>query len=338
MLNENAKRAPRSRLRIAIGFLCSLVIVVAAVWIFQNRQSIADSLVVASFSPSEAITRITERSNLTEKGQRIFYATQPVVSSPEDFNQQCPRQEPGSAILGCYTTNDRIYIYDLTNEQLDGMEEVTAVHEMLHAVWQRTNTAERDRLAKLLNEVYLTTDNEALKTRMDYYKRTEPTELNNELHSILGTESTALSDELEEYYAQFFDRPTILAHHANYNTVYTTLYDRSEELYSIMQELSSSIESRSQQYSQDVAQMEAAIIAFNERANNGSFTSASNFATERSALVARSDELDARRDAINADIATYDEYYNEYQQIASEIQVLNNSTDSFHQLEAAPSV
>ena len=105
-----------------------------------------------------------------------------------------------------------------------------------------------------------------------------------------------------------------------------------------MQGLSDSIESRSTQYGQDVTALDAAIIAFNARANAGSFASAAAFNIERSQLVTRSQELDSRREAINADIATYETYYKEYQQIASEIQVLNDSTDSFHQLEAAPSV
>ncbi len=338
MLNEKPRRSGASQLRRALGLVFSVVIIATAFWVFNNRQYLADSLVVASFSPSESIETITERAKFTDTGKRIFYAAQPIVSKPEDFNKQCPRQEAGSPILGCYTTNDRIYIYDLTNDRLDGMEEVTAAHEMLHAVWQRLSNTERERLTGLLEEAYAASDDQALKKRMEYYQRTEPGQLSNELHSILGTESHQLNAELENYYAQYFDRPTILAHHANYSQVYTGLYDRSEELYATMQGLSDSIESRSTQYGQDVTALDAAIVGFNARANAGSFASAAAFNIERSQLVTRSQELDSRREAINADIATYETYYKEYQQIASEIQVLNDSTDSFHQLEAAPSV
>lgn len=338
MLNEKARRTTKSRIWRIVGFGLSLLFILVAVWVFQNRQLLADHLVVASFSPSEQIKVIAERSELTDTGKRIFYATQPLVSEHADFNTQCPRKEEASAILGCYTSGDRIFIYNITNEKLDGMEEVTAVHEMLHAVWQRTGDDEREKLTAQLNAAYARIDDPALKTRMEYYQRTEPDQLVNELHSILGTEAASLSDELEAYYAQYFNRQAVTALHANYNEAYTTLTERSEAIYATMQTLSGSIEQRSTQYNQDIAALNEAINVFNTRANAGDFSSQSTFSAERSQLLARSESLEVARVAINTDIAQYEALYAEYQQIASEIQVLNDSTDSFRQLEAAPSL
>ncbi len=48
-----------------------------------------------------------------------------------------------NAILGCYNPSSRdIYIYNVTNSELDGVKEVTAAHEMLHAAWERLSESE----------------------------------------------------------------------------------------------------------------------------------------------------------------------------------------------------
>src|SRR5690606_10396580 len=146
-------------------------------------------------------------------------------------------QEKASPILGCYTSADRVFIYDITNEQLDGIEEVTAAHEMLHAVWNRMSSSERASIEKELRSAYEKLGDGTVKERMDYYVRTEPTEIANELHSILGTEVANLSDSLEAYYAQFFNRERVLALHDNYNSLYVSLQDRADVLYMNMESL-----------------------------------------------------------------------------------------------------
>lgn len=327
-----------SRVGSIIAFTLSGLFIVLAGWIFLNRQFALDQLAVWSYEPTAAVTTINERVQFTDKGTFIFYATKPLVAAQADFNEKCPRQEAGSPILGCYTNEDRIYIYDLTNEQLNGIEEVTAAHEMLHAVWYRTSNEEREKLSGELRKAYEKLDNKELDQRMQYYERTEPGELANELHSILGTEVASLGEPLESYYAQFFDRAAVLKLHGQYNDLYTSLNERADTLYASMESLGASIQSQSTAYDTAVNQYGADVSAFNARANGGGFATQSQFIQERAQLVARSDALDTQRQQINNDIATYNNYYNEYQKIADQIEVLNSSLDSFKQLEQAPSV
>lgn len=327
-----------SRTGSIIAFIVSGVFVVAAIWLFFNRQYAQDWISVQSFTPSSSIAGISERAQFTDKGQFIFYATQPSIENQETFNQQCPRQEAGSPILGCYTTNDRIYVYNITNEQLNGMEEVTAVHEMLHAVWYRTSSEDKERLTAELQAAYEALDDEELKTRMEYYERTEPGEFANELHAILGTEVASLSDSLETYYAQYFNRATVLKFHQQYKAVYTELNRRADALYTTMQTLSTSIQSRSAEYEAAVNQLTSDINSFNARARNDEFSSQSQFNSERAALVRRTASLNADRTRLNEDIVTYNGYYEEYQELSKQIEVLNNSIDSFKEIERAPSV
>lgn len=327
-----------SRVGSVIAFILSGLFIALAVWLFLNRQYVLDQIAVWNYTPSAQIQKINERVSFTDDGEFVFYATKPEVAAQETFNEECPRQEAGSPILGCYTTNDRIYIYDLTNQQLDGMEEVTAAHEMLHAVWYRTSNEEREKLTEQLKQAYAKIDDPALKTRMDYYERTEPGEFANELHSILGTEEASLDESLESYYAQFFNRADVVALHDQYNDVYQGLYSRADELYKTMQELSTTIQTQSSSYDAAAAQLSADITSFNARAQSGAFTSQAQFNAERAALIRRSNALDAQRVAINGNIETYNTYYNEYQEIAKQVEVLNDSLDSYNELDAGPSV
>ncbi len=321
-----------------VSFILSGLFIVTAWWVFTNRQHLLDQMTIWSYEPSSSVSTISDRVAFTDKGKFAFYATRPEVSSQASFNTQCPRQEVGSPILGCYTGEDRIYIYDITNEELDGMEEVTAAHEMLHAVWVRTSEGDKKSLEKQLREAYSSIDDAELKERMDYYERTEPGEFINELHSILGTEITELSNELDAYYAQYFDRDKVLALHQQYDSHYKALYARANELYPIMEALSASIETRSNAYDATAASLSADITAFNARAESGDFSSMSQFYSQRAVLVSRSNALEAERVAINNDIAKYDEYYKEYQEISSQIEVLNDSMDSYNKIDAGPSV
>ncbi len=321
-----------------IAFLVSGLFIVAAIWLFTNRQYAMDQFSVWTYEPSEEVAAIGKKVEFTDKGRFIFYATKPELESRESFNKKCPRQETGSPILGCYTSDDRIYVYNLTNEQLEGMEEVTAVHEMLHAVWYRTNASDREKLTKQLEAAYEKLDNKELKTRMDYYQRTEPGEFANELHSILGSEVASLGEPLESYYSQFFNRATVLKLHDQYSSVYKALYDRADVLYKNMQVLGATIESQRTAYDEAAKQLSADIALFNARAQSGAFTSQAQFNNERNALIQRTRALETQRTEINNNIATYNEYYNEYQDISKQIEVLNNSIDSFNQIEKAPSV
>jgi len=318
----------------------SIGILAAAGWLVMNRQFAIDQISVWSYTPSSKVQTIEERVDFTPKGKFQFYATQPQIDSSDQFNQDCPRQEAQSPILGCYTGQHRIFIYDVANAQLDGIEEVTSAHEMLHAVWERMSASEQTRIGGLLRTEYQKhTDNADLTSRMDYYQRTEPGQFENELHSILATETRTLSPELETYYGQYFkDRQKVVDLHDTYSAVFNSKRDQSDALYSELTALGISIESRTTKYNSDVTQLSADITAFNTRANSGQFSSISQFNSQRSTLLARTNQIDADRTAISTDIETYNTKYKTYQDLSSQIEVLNKSIDSIKELQPAPSV
>ncbi|MEO6109880.1 MAG: hypothetical protein ABIP50_02630 [Candidatus Saccharimonadales bacterium] len=327
-----------SHLPLILAVSASLIILAVASWLLLNRQYVTDQISVWSYKESASVKTIQDRIDFSDKGTFYFKTTQPVVANADDFNKDCPRQETGSPILGCYTAG-RIYIYNITNQQLDGIEEVTAAHEMLHAVWERMSPSEQRHIGSLLRTQYAQMTDADLKTRMDYYQRTEPGEFENELHSIIGTEVASINPELESYYKEYFqDRSKVIALHVQYNTVFTSLTNESNTLYESLVTLGKSIEARSNQYNTDVKQLQADIGAFNDRADSGTFSSQGDFNRQRSALITRSNQLEADRTSINDDIATYQSKYTRYQELASQIEVLNKSIDSIQDLNPAPSL
>lgn len=329
----------RSLSRSIVGGVVSIALLAAAAFLLLNQQYVKDQISVFSYKPNSTVQSVENRIDFTAKGKFYFYATQPEVDGSDTFNADCPRQETGNPILGCYS-NGRIYVYDVTNTELNGIEEVTAAHETLHAVWERTSDSEKARIGALLQDEYKKLSGDAdLTARMDYYQRTEPGQFINELHSILGTEQANLSPELETYYKQFFnDRQKVVALHEKYNSVFTGLKTQSTTLYTELTTLRDSIDTRTAQYNADIKQLSADIASFNTRANNGDFTSISSFNSERAALVARSDQIDADRTSISADIDTYNTKYSQYQDVSKQIEVLNNSIDSIKDLQPTPSV
>jgi hypothetical protein len=324
------------RLRRYTGYAVLVACVLAAIWLVMNRQYVVDQLAVWQYKPTAAVKSLAQESSMSTKGTFLFYASQPKIDGTQTFNQYCQKSEPQSAILGCYV-NLQIYIYDVKDSRLDGVEEVTAAHEMLHAAWDRLSDSEQVRVAKLLEATYEKLNNEDLNKRMEYYARTEPSERDNELHSILGTEYKDLGPELERYYGQYFeDRDKVVGLHEKYAAVFEAIQSKGKELADRLTGLASDINRRITAYNADVASLNADIQDFNRRAKAGDFSSRAQFDNERDGLLARSRALEADRQAINTKIKEYQSVRKQLEAINSQAEALNRSINS--SLAPAPSV
>jgi len=328
---------PRKQHGHIAGLVVAIITVVAAALLLLNRTYVVDQLTVWQFKPSNEVAALADRSGMNDSGKFYFYASQPAVLDEAAFNQQCDRKEEATAVLGCY--NGRaIYIYNVTDAQLDGIKEVTAAHEMLHAVYARLNDSEKQRISALLETEYEKLKNdERWAERIAFYARTEPGERGNELHSMIGTEVRDLNPELEDYYKRYFaDRSKVVALHEKYASVFESLKSRGEALSQQLTELGNQIEQATISYNADVNQLNADIDTFNRRAEGGEFLSQAEFQAVRSALLARVNDLESRRQTINADIARYTTLREELLSIASQSDALTRSLDS--NLAPAPSL
>lgn len=327
MLRSSTKRQNNK------GGVVSLVILAIsllfAVFLIVNRQPILDQISVWQYQPSNEIAQIVPKSGMNDGGKFYFYISHPSIESAEEFNKKCSRKETGTAILGCYN-GQTIFIYNVTDERLDGIKEVTAAHEMLHAAYSRLGEAEKKSVNELLEKEYeQLKNNKQFAERMAFYDRTEPGERDNELHSIIGTEVASISAELEMYYKKYFeDRLKAVRLHEKYAAVFNSLQKRGEEISAKLTDLAKAIESGSSQYNNDVAQLNQDIAAFNAKASSGGFSSGADFNAERARLIARANQLDIARQTVNDSIAEYNQLREELAAIATESDTLNKSIDS----------
>jgi hypothetical protein len=191
---SNQKNRKKSGILSSI-ILC-LVLIVAAILIFVYRQRIVDQIDFWEYKPSAEATNLIERAGMNSKGIFYYYASQPTLYSSNtaaDFNKSCNNTETTTAILGCYSS-DKIYIYVVTDKQLDGISEVTAAHETLHAIYDRLSGGEKTKVDKMVEAEYKTlAGDQYYADLLTFYNSYEPGQRDNELHSIIGTEVAYLN-------------------------------------------------------------------------------------------------------------------------------------------------
>ena len=163
---------------------------------------------------SADVADLAATTTMTERARRLFLAAEPAIEDAATFAHNCgidnaadtPGQ-PRTHTQGCYV-GGRIHL--LAPDRAEGRDllYVIAAHELLHAVYSELRPAERARIDAELAAAR--TGNERLEERLRPYG-SSPT-LNNEIHSILGSEFAGLSPALEAHYAQFFaDRSAVVA-------------------------------------------------------------------------------------------------------------------------------
>ena len=321
--------------RNVLAGLLTVGLLFGAAWTWSNRQLINDVVAFHQYEPTQEIEEIVRRVEFSQHGKFLFYVNDPEVSDAADFNQSCQRKEAETAILGCYTTG-RIVIYRTTSPELDGIREVTAAHEMLHAAWDRLSVSERQRLGGLLENVYEQVRTPRLDERMAYYERQQPGQRANELHSILGTEVAELGDELERHYAQFFNnRQLVVELHDGYEAVFLEIESRAtalaDELESVAQQLNSDIA----RYNYDTEQLSRDVVSHNQQLSAVDRTSSSavrEYNARQSELESRRRSLEAQRDTINRNRDHYDKLFEEYNSLAVRSSALLSGIDSLKDL------
>lgn len=329
----NQMRSHKSLLFAVINLCIIVCVVVAAI---LNRQYIIDKYNAWEFKPSPEIAQIANDVGLNENGRFYYFASRPELDFAKEFNGECRSREQGNAILGCYK-NQRIYIYNVNDERLNGLKEVTAAHEMLHAAYERLPESDKKAVNTLLEKEYSKNSDAEFSKRMDYYKRNQPGEEYNELHSIIGTEFADISPQLEDYYKRYFNnRSQVVALHSKYSDKFKELKQGSASLRKELENLSISINNASLKYNKDISNLNSEINAFNSRAKNGDFSSQEDFLNERRYLIKSTRKLEQDRANINRYIGQYESKRIEYNKLVDESNSMYKAMDST--LAPAPSI
>jgi len=170
----------------------------------SRSQDIIDWWKLRDYQPSVAIENLSVDAGFNDVGEKLFYVNDPTLLSKELFAQKCSVDEV-TIVLGCYISSQNIYLFDVEDERLEGVEEVTAAHEMLHAAFERLSPSEQDDIEKLLVAAFNDLDNERIKKTVRSYESRDKSIIPNELHSIMGTEVRDLPGPLKEYYDKYFE-------------------------------------------------------------------------------------------------------------------------------------
>jgi len=325
-MSESRQQHKFSIISLGIIFLA----VAASVLLLLNKQQVIDNVRAWQFTPSARIVDIRSTLKLTPLGKLYFDSSQPSVEAADGFNQNCPQSEPNNPVVGCYS-NQLIYVYDVKDDRLDGIEETTAAHELLHAAYERMSDSERIEIDTALEKAYKSIKTKELEARMDYYKKNEPGEEYNELHSILGTEFTQIGSALEAHYAKYFeDRGAVLGQYQNYQAVFVQTTKKLDTLAAAINMRTTKVNIKITTFKRDQYVLNADIKAFERRR----FTAQQEFDAERAILLARQDALNSRVQPLKNEVSAIEKLRKEYNTVREEYEGLSRSINS--SLEPAP--
>lgn len=294
------------------GWVIAVALIIVVGFILLNRNKLYDGFRGMTYSPSPEMSKIRDSLKLTDKGTFLFNASQPKLSDQEEFNDYCRSDSDSDmAVLGCYTENN-IYVYNIDDEELDGILELTTAHELLHAVWARMSEGQQREYVSDLTKVF-EENQEILGEEIDTYALNEKEE---ELFVRVGTEIKDLPDSLEDYYATIFkDQDAIVDYYDRYISVFRNLESEMRNLKAEIDVIKNTIEEKTSDYETRVKSLNDEIARFNSCAETiGCFVSEAEFNVRRNALMAEQsalmeiyNELDGLISEYNTKVDTYNE-------------------------------
>jgi len=247
----------KSKLGRSFRLVISLGLLVAVVVAIVQRQAIYDWWRLRDYTPTAEIAQVATNASFTPDARHIFYVYHPELDDRSNFNSHCSSKGEQTIVLGCYVSPIGIYIYDVTDSRLNGVKEVTAAHEMLHAAYDRLSSSEKEHINQLINQAYNNVADERIHQNIDNYRK-NGADVTNELHSILGTEVANLPPELEAYYHRYFtNRDQVVADSERYEGVFTSVKDQATAIAQQLKDLKSQIEILEQGLTQQQASLES---------------------------------------------------------------------------------
>ncbi len=292
---------------------------------FFTQSSFKDALSSFGYSPSGEVLTLEEKLGFTDSAKTIFRATRPSLEDRDAFNEHCQSYDTDVSVLGCYTDNN-IYIYNVTEKDLEGIVESTAAHEFLHAAWDRLSGSEKNDISVYLNQVY-EQHHDTLASELELYDDNEQLD---ELHSRIGVQITNLPAELESYYARYFkDQDAIVAYYSHYIAPFEKIKESTEELKATIDAEKATIDTRTADYYARAEALSQSINEFNTCADTlGCFASTSEFNARRAELVAEQEALEELYASINTAVDNYNQLVEEYNNNILRTETLQNAINS----------
>lgn len=222
--------------------LSNITIVAVVIVGVRFEQDFREWIKLLQYEAPPQVAKLAVTTTMTDAARRLFYLNEPKIESNKSAQNLCKGTEH-TVVLGCYVPNKGIFLQEVSDPRLQGVMEVTAAHEMLHVAYQRMSLLEQTKLNEKLQAALQQLRNPRIEQLVEAYREQDPNVVNNELHSILGTEVRNLSPELEEHYLKYFtDRSKIVAFSEQYEGVFTTVRAKAKQIASQLVTLKSTLE------------------------------------------------------------------------------------------------
>lgn len=304
----------------------AIAVVVVTIGLVGQTQFARDVISGWGYEADIATAEILEDLALTGYGKRVFAAVRPAIETSENFNRHCENIGEGTNVLGCYLpSDDRIYVYEVTLDELKVSNKSTMAHELLHAVWERFSDSDKRKLGELLEAEYQE-HAEELGGILEYYDQEDRL---TELFARIGTEIAEVSEELERYYARVFeDRQRIVNFYHEYAEPLKELRAQADALKEEILRVKADIVMKRAEYEQESAKLESDIKEFNSCASRaGCFTEA-RFRRERQELEQRQQAVESLREELNQKIVENNDRIQQFNAYQEKLGTLNDAMDS----------
>jgi hypothetical protein len=214
--------------RYTAGIITILILAVPLLALWQHF-AIFDIIRLHGYNAPQQIVQLADDTAMLPSTRRLFYVYHPALEDKTPFNTDC-RSNEQTIVLGCYVDGRGIYLLNVTDSRLNGVEQVTAAHETLHAAYARLSSTERKKVDAMTAAAFAGLQDQRIKDTIELYRKQDASVVPNELHSILGTEVRTLPADLEAYYSRYFsDRLKVVSFSEQYEQAFT---DRKNQIVS----------------------------------------------------------------------------------------------------------
>jgi len=297
---------------VSVFLLLSVLIVVG--YALMNIRDVLDYMALRNYTPPSEIVALADKTSMSSETRRVFYVNHPKLQQKPDFAKSCTQQEE-TIVLGCYVQNDGIYLLIVTDQRLDGIVEVTAAHEVLHAMYDRLSDSERTRVDRLTAEAFANLNNQRIKDNIDNYRKRDPAVVPNELHSILGTEVAELPKELEDYYTRYFtDRKAVVALLSKYENTFVGLENQAKTYDARLKVLKESLDKNEAELGSLGKEIDAERTQLDDLLSSGRVSEYNSRVSGFNALVNRYNVLVKER---QSEVAEYNQLVEDFNTIAT---------------------
>ena len=221
-------KSPGKFIALILVLLWFVVLSVIAI----NRQGLEDWWKLRDYHAPATVQQLANQTTMTPFARKVFYVNAPDVEPATSFAKSCSSKSEQTIVLGCYHSDQQgIFVLHVSDRRLDGIEQVTAAHEMLHAAYDRLSARDKTKVNSMLMDYYQhDLHDQRIMDTIAAYKQTEPNDVVNEMHSVFGTEVASLSSGLETYYQRYFsDRAKIVAFANQYQAEFTSRQDQIKQ-------------------------------------------------------------------------------------------------------------